>query len=810
MGGVIGLRAISNSEFAVVEKKFGGEGVRTGLIANEGEVGFQPRILRGGYHFYRPIMFDVHKSPLISIMQGKIGYVFARDGKQMQSSQTLASNRTAKNYDATSFLRDGGERGPQRMILREGTYAFNLAIFIVVTEEQVYALETDPEDEATIEEMANTIRARDGFTPIVIDGAGDNCGIVTVHDGQSLPQGQLLAPIVGDDPRDEETYHHNFQDADKFIAANGNRGVQLQVISEGTYYINRLFATVNIIPKFVIPVGWVGVVVSFTGAVAKDVSGESFRHGELVPVGCKGVWDRPMLPGKYARNPSSGDIIMVPTTNVILSWQAGLVGEEKLDDCLREVSLVTKDGFGPLLPLSVVVNIDWRRAPRLVQRFGDVKSLIENTLDPLVSSYFRDVGQDYLLVDLLQRRAHIQERALEEMGRRFDAYDVHVSEVLLGSPHSEEGDTAIEEMLEQLRTRQISHEQGLTYDVQQRAATKERQLREVQAKAKQQYGVTASEISIHVQTNHGKADYLRAKQKAAEIRELSAAEAESTIAMGKAEAMVLDEKVRAYGAAEHQVMQQTLCRYAEAVETGETRLVPPVVMAGVGIQDLPRQALLAVALADKVDSGWDAGLRDAEWNTTVRGGQCKIEEVPVEPVQPRRKSSTSNKTGTSGKPATQPSAEGAAAAKPRAATSSKPSAPAKTNVPPPPAKTKVPPPPLAKSTAPPPPPPAKATPKLPAKDRKPLPPVPGPGGAAAQQAEPAGGAGEGKRTKRLAIKGALAGALAEARPGTLPSSGPAAVEEGGGGALDVSPQRRRRKTPERRRKRSQEWAEHSD
>jgi hypothetical protein len=60
--------------------------------------------------------------------------------------------------------------------------------------------------------------------------------------------------------------------------------------------------TVELIPKTVIEVGTVGVVVSYTGEAGKDLSGDSYSHGELVKRGERGVWDQALLPGKYAFN----------------------------------------------------------------------------------------------------------------------------------------------------------------------------------------------------------------------------------------------------------------------------------------------------------------------------------------------------------------------------------------------------------------------------------------------------------------------------------------------------------------------------
>src|SRR5262245_53810204 len=129
--------------------------------------------------------------------------------------------------------------------LINGTYAFNLAQFVVLTEDTIYYLSLNKNEEAVFKRMAELIAERGGFHPVVIKGADDLVGIVTVHDGPSPPQGEIIA-------------------------------------------------------------------------------------------------------------------------------------------------LITKDAFEPSLPLSVVVHIDYRQAPLVNQRFGDVKRLVEQTLDPMVAAYFKN------------------------------------------------------------------------------------------------------------------------------------------------------------------------------------------------------------------------------------------------------------------------------------------------------------------------------------------------------------------------------------------------------------------------------------
>lgn len=63
---------------------------------------------------------------------------------------------------------------------------------------------------------------------------------------------------------------------------------------------------------------------------------------------------------------------MVPTTNIILKWIRNQSGAHRLDENLAEVMLITKDAFEPSLPLSVVIHIDYKKAPPVIQRSGDV------------------------------------------------------------------------------------------------------------------------------------------------------------------------------------------------------------------------------------------------------------------------------------------------------------------------------------------------------------------------------------------------------------------------------------------------------
>jgi len=624
-GGII--RYIPNDRLGVLERLWSFKGsVNHGLIALNGEAGFAPDVLRGGFHFFVPFQYRVHYVSLVTIPQGQIGYVFARDGSPLSPTQTLASNEMADDFqDVRAFLSKGGQKGPQRKILREGTYAFNLAQFIVLTKERCYAVILEKADNALLEEMATLIGARDGFDAVVIKDSDDMIGIVTVHDGPALPDGEIIAPTVGNDIKNPAVFHNNFQDPEKFLRAGGYRGRQYQVLVDGSYFLNRLFATIELVHKTVIEVGTVGVLVSYTGKQGTDVSGDQYRHGELVDPGTRGVCSRPLLPGKYAFNLYAGKVIVVPTTNFVLKWVKEVTGPHKLDENLSEIALITKDAFEPTLPLSVVVHIDYMKAPLVVQRFGDIKKLVEQTLDPMVSAYFKNIAQTKTLIELLQERSDIQQMSGDDMRAKFAAYNLELQEVLIGTPRaSKEQGSSIEHILTQLRNRQIAVEQVETYKLQEAAAIQERTLREKEALASQQASITGSVLSIQVKENEGKAKLAQAKQEAEtvqviakatadrvrlegqgeadRIKSVGFAEADKTRALGLATAEATAKQVEAYGGPQYQLSSQVLTRFAEAVEKGKLSLVPQVVVGGgheAGGAGNLVEAMLAMLLTEK-------------------------------------------------------------------------------------------------------------------------------------------------------------------------------------------------------------------
>jgi uncharacterized membrane protein YqiK len=553
------VRHIPNNRVGIVEKLWSSTGSlgEGNLIATDGKAGYQARLLRGGVHVgYWRWQYRIHKVPLVTVKQGCIAYVFARDGVPLDSGQTLGRVVDSNNFqDAEKFLVNDGQKGRQRAILREGVYPINLAQFNVITQDGVFHLGNERN---TLEGWQSALKEIGGFYPVVIAAQQDNIGIVTCHDGPSLASGEIIAPPVSTNPEDAN-FHNNYQDPEAFLRAGGRRGRQYTPLTDGTYFINRWFATVELIDKKIVPIGFVGVVVSYYGLAGRDLSGTNFRHGERVQEGERGVWAKCLGPGKYPFNTYAGSVVLVPTTNFVLHWITGKSEGHHYDDNLKSIDLVTKDAYEPTLPLSVVVHIDYEKAPSVIQRFGDVKQLITQTLDPMLSAYFRDVAHRRSMLELIHERDRIQVEAREELRRKFSAFDIECVDVLIGKPETASENGAIETLLDQLRQRQLATEQMETFARQQQAAAKLQELNDAQTKAELQIELSRSKVRIAVITNNAEANLSKSRKEAEQTIILAEAESRRRSLEGEGEG----ERVRKIGQAEAQVLLKKVASFGD-------------------------------------------------------------------------------------------------------------------------------------------------------------------------------------------------------------------------------------------------------
>jgi uncharacterized membrane protein YqiK len=211
----------------------------------------------------------------------------------------------------------------------------------------------------------------------------------------------------------------------------------------------------------------------------------------------------------------------------------------------------------------------------------------------MVSAYFKNIGQTMTLIELLQNRAAIQEDSSNEMKAKFAGYSLELQEVLIGTPRASAGDQTIENILIQLRQRQVAREQVQTYQEQEKAAIQERTLNEAKATAAAQSALTQSSIQIRVHENDGAAALARAHKDAETVRVTAAAagerarlegqgEADRVLAIGTANAQSTKLSVDAYGGPEYRLAEQNFTRFAEALTRINQPIVPQFLMSGAG------------------------------------------------------------------------------------------------------------------------------------------------------------------------------------------------------------------------------------
>ena len=436
---VLGAVLIQERQVGIVVKRFGRRGLAPGrLIALGGEAGYQADTLAPGLHFgYWRWQYRIIKEPVTVVPQGEIALVLAADGAAIPAERILGKIVDCDNFqDARKFLANSGEKGRQLGILTAGTYRINTALFTVITAASAMEHGMMPEQ-----------LALHRIEP-------DMVGIVTALDGQPIEAGEIAGPTIAG--------HDNFQKAQAFLDGGGRRGLQEQVLLSGTWNLNPWFAQVEQVPMVQIPIGYIGVVISFVGQAHVDVSGVEFKHGDLVNPGHKGVWVTPLYPGKHPLNTRVMKVELVPTTNIVLNW-ASRTEAHHFDEKLSSITVRSKDGFAFNLDVAQIIHVGALDAPKVISRVGSMQNLVDHVLQPTVGNYFRNSAQDYTVLDFLSARGQRQTEAAEHIRKAIGAYDVQAIDTLIGDINPPA------ELMTTQTDRKIAEEQRKTYETQRAA-----------------------------------------------------------------------------------------------------------------------------------------------------------------------------------------------------------------------------------------------------------------------------------------------------------------------------------------------------
>lgn len=586
IGWTLGLIAIGEREVGIVVKKFSSKNLPSSrLIALDGEGGLQADTLPPGWHFgYFPWQYSVRREPVVVVPQDEIGLIIANDGATIPSDRILGKVVDCDNYqNARKFLTDGGEKGRQLAIITTGTYRINTAVFEVITSANAAAKGMQP-SELQLYKLAP-----------------DRVGIANVLDGVPIDEGEIAGPIIPG--------HDNFQKAQSFIKGGGRRGLQEQVILSGSWNLNPWFVQVEQVKMTEVPIGYVGVVISYVGKSHQDVSGAAFTHGNLVNKGDKGVWVEPLYPGKHPINTKVMKVELVPTTDVVLNFTSRFSGEHGYDSKLSALKLLSFDGFSFELEIFQIIHVGTLDAPRVISRQGSMQNLIDQVLRPIVGNYFRNSAQEYTILDFLIARSERQAEAAEHVREALRAYDVQAVDTLIGliSPPAE--------LMQTLTDRKIAQEQEKTYEVQRISEYQRQELVRATAIANIQNQVVAAEQGVKI-----------AQLSATAAIEHASGEAEGIRLMGQAKADAYQVGVNALG-----TQSYTLLQLMQAVSDGSVRVVPDVTVNGNGGSGGLLDGLMAMLLRNETSKNGENGSHSPVINVK-NSESAVVESVAESPV----------------------------------------------------------------------------------------------------------------------------------------------------------------------------------
>jgi uncharacterized membrane protein YqiK len=596
---LFGMVIVPEDRIGLVTKKFVLFGSNRELpdgriIATGGEAGFQAKALAPGLYFWKWVwQYDVTMEKFTVIPEGKIGLVLSKDGGPVPTGNILARRVDCDNFqDAAKFLDGGGQRGRQAQYITAGSYRINSMLFTISVTEMVRIQES-------------------------------MVGIVTTLDGQPIEAGQIAGKLVEG--------HNNFQDFDAFIANGGNRGLQPQVVLAGSYNLNPWAVQVEEIPMMEIPIGYVGVVISYVGKEGKDLTGVDFKHGNIVEKGNKGVWLEPLGPGKYPINKYIMKVESVPTTNLVLNWASARSEAHNLDKNLSTITVRSKDGFPFNLDVAQIIHVPTTEAPKVIARFGNMVNLVSQVLEPTIGNYFRNSAQDSDVIAFLSSRKERQLSAKQHIKQVLDEYNVNAVDTLIGDI------VPPESLMKTLTDRKIAEEQKITYETQKKAQETRQGMEKETAIADMQKDIVKAQQSVEIAERtanatvkkaegdasgvklavgaeaeairlraHGQAEAtmaqaqaeseatkLKASAQAEQINLTGAAEAGKILAIGKSTAEAYELAVKALGG-------ENFTRYkiTEELSKGGVKLIPDILIGGNGNGGSAMDGLLGLKLME--------------------------------------------------------------------------------------------------------------------------------------------------------------------------------------------------------------------
>jgi uncharacterized membrane protein YqiK len=615
---------VGGQQVGIIERKYFGRALPEGrVVAMRGEIGIQARILQPGLTILFPFLYRVTKDDMITIGDDEVGIIESIDGAPLEPGRIFARWVAGHDsfQDGEAFLRAGGQKGPQVDILPPGKYRINTYLFRIRTEEAVVISQgqvgivsaRDGEPISPGRLLAQKVQGHQGFQDgeafltnggqrgpqieVILPGRyrintdlffvevqaativmANQVGLVTANDGQPLPPDELVAASVEG--------HSDFQEAEAFLKAGGQRGPQYDLLKPGTYYINPLMFGVKLDNVIVVERGEVAVLVSNVGKEPRKMPEEErLKFGQeryVVPAGYRGIQVEVAGPGVYYLNRWAYIAYIIPTTNLTIDWAdkgaaadphepAGGPGHVQL---FNPLAVISRDGFEMRVSVKVVIRVRPDQAPLMVAKIGSIEKLIDHVIHPMIDSSFRNQASSTEAMNFMQDRAVEQQKAEARAREELERYHVECVSVLISQiilPH---------ELMEIQTRRVIAAQQQAMFVEQQKAEETRINTENTRAKADKQVELVAAQIGVQIAEQNKQTTIVGAEGRARAVELEGEAEGKKILAIGSATAEAYDQQVAAVGQLNLAGIEVT-----KAIATAGLKITPDIMVGGGGGAD---------------------------------------------------------------------------------------------------------------------------------------------------------------------------------------------------------------------------------
>lgn len=282
-------------------------------------------------------------------------------------------------------------------------------------------------------------------------------GILVAKDGAPLREDQFIA-----DEWPENTFAEML-DPKYFLESGGQKGPQMNVLRPGKHRINPKLWDIQISDFLDVPTGTVAVIRSNVQTETDEIcdktpeiiDGIEQEDLPIVPVGCIGVWDTPLEPGKYYLNNMAYNATLIPTRLTTWIYAGGytkrwvdLVAEEDgsisqtqgseliplPNGAAGEAITVRVEGWEFPIEVRAVVKVDVQNAPIVVATIGDLQKVEDRIITPAISDIMRTIGgeEGRDAMDFVNKREQLMEKAEGVVRAEASKAGVTLEELRLG------------------------------------------------------------------------------------------------------------------------------------------------------------------------------------------------------------------------------------------------------------------------------------------------------------------------------------------------------------------------------------------